>query len=136
MTRNGRPRVLLVDDHKEILVAVQRLLKPTCEIVGAIANPLLAIETVLTLRPDVVVLDLNMPEVNGFALCRQIVESVPAVRVVILTGLPRDETTDDEIEREAYCRGASACVRKLDMAERLPATIRLLFDDEPPSPAI
>jgi two-component system, NarL family, response regulator DevR len=126
MTRSNRPRVLLVDDHSEILVAVHRLLKSTCEVVGSLTNPLLAIETASTLRPDVIVLDLNMPDVSGLDLCREIVKSVRGVRVVILTAM-----IDDEIEREAYRRGASAFVGKSDMALRLPSAIRELSEGEP-----
>ena len=115
-----------MDDHREILVAVQRILTSTCEIVGAITNPLLAIESASSLRPDVIVLDLNMPEVNGLDGCRELVELVADVRVVILTAM-----TDEEIEREAYRGGVSAFVRKFDLAERLPSTICQLFEDEP-----
>ena len=128
MTGGQRPRVLLVDDHREILVAVQRLLTPTCEIVGAVDCGRLAIETASVLRPDVVVLDLNMPQVSGLDVCRDLVRCLPAVRVVILTAM-----ADEWTEAEAYRLGASAFVRKIEMAERLPSIIQQLFEDETPS---
>jgi two-component system, NarL family, nitrate/nitrite response regulator NarL len=83
-------------------------------------------EAASTLRPDVIVLDLNMPDISGLDLCRDLVESLPAIRIVILTTI-----SDDEVEREAYRRGAAAFVRKIEMTERLPSTIRQLFANEP-----
>ena len=126
MTRTSRPRVLLVDDHPEILVAVHRILTPTNEIVGAITVGLRVMQAASTLRPDVIVLDLNMPDISGLDLCRELVACLPLVRVVILTTI-----SDDEVEREAYRRGAAAFVRKIEMTERLPSTIRQLFANEP-----
>ena len=123
----SRPRVLLVDDHDEILVAIQRILAPTCDIVGAITYGVLAIKTASTLQPDVIMLDVNMPDINGLDLCRELVDTLPGIRVVILTTL-----TEEEVEQEAYRRGASAFVRKRDMAERLPLVIRHLVKHAPP----
>lgn len=122
-----RPRVLLVDDHKEILVAVAQLLTTTCDVVGEVADGSLVIETAVRVRPDIIVLDVNLPGRNGLDLCQELVGISPPVRVVILTAL-----TAPEIEREAYRRGAFACVSKWQMADQLVQVIQRAWDDAPP----
>jgi DNA-binding NarL/FixJ family response regulator len=119
-----RPRVLLVDDHREILIAVVRLLKATCDIVGEVTSGLRVIDSAKRLRPDIVVLDLNLPDANGFDVCRELMATVPGVRVVILTAL-----TDPETEEETHRRGASAFVSKWQMADQLVPTIQRVWCD-------
>ena len=122
-----RPRVLLVDDHREILAAVVRLLKASCDIVAEITTGLPVIDSAKKLQPNVVVLDLNLPDASGFDLCSELLEAVPAARVVIMTAL-----TDPEIEQEAFRRGASAFVGKWQMADKLLPTIQRICGDGQP----
>src|SRR5262245_35761016 len=127
MSNVRRPRVLLVDDHQEILVAVVRLLTGSCDIVGEISSGLVVIESAKTLRPDVVVLDLNLPDASGFDLCQELVGTVSGIRVVILTAL-----SEPEIEQEAYRRGAVAFVGKWTMADQLQPTIQRIWQGDRP----
>ena len=120
-------RVLLVDDHRDVLAAAARLLKPACDIVGEITSGRAVIDSAKKLRPDVVVLDLNLGDASGLELCPAILDAVPGVRVVILTAF-----TDPEIEYEAFRRGASAFVTKENMGEQLLTTIRRMWGDEMP----
>ncbi len=60
-----RPRVLLADDHTLLLEAFQKLIEPVCEVVGSVGDGRALLTTALKLRPDLIVLDINMPRLNG-----------------------------------------------------------------------
>ena len=107
MPEEPRPRVLLADDNPQILGAVEGLLSPSCEIVGLLTAGAAVIEAVIRLRPDVVVLDISMPDVNGLDTCRQIKRVAPKTKVVMLTAF-----ADAEIGKVALSLGASALVLK------------------------
>ena len=62
--RGPRQRVLLVDDHPEVLRALRRFLAPSCDIVGEATNGQAALGAAAELKPDVVVLDVAMPGLN------------------------------------------------------------------------
>jgi DNA-binding NarL/FixJ family response regulator len=102
-----RPRVLLADDHAGVLSAARRLLSPSCEIVGQLLAGGAVLETVTRLRPDVVVLDIAMPGLNGVEACAQIVRAVPETKVIIFTAMD-----SQEIRQQVLKMGASAFVSK------------------------
>jgi CheY-like chemotaxis protein len=103
MPENSRPRVLLADDNADLLETLNLLLKPSCEVVELKTDSVEVLESVMTLKPDVVVLDLSMPGINGFDLCRQIKHATPETRIEFLTAF------DDESFRNlAFSVGASA----------------------------
>ena len=60
-----RPRVLLADDHPDVVKAVCRSLARDCEVVGSVADGRALLETARRLQPDVIVLDVNLPNVHG-----------------------------------------------------------------------
>ena len=107
MSEKPRLRVLLVDNNAEILEALELLLDPICNVVGLITDARTVIETVKRLNPDVILLDISMPYVNGLEVCRQIKESMPETRVILLTAYGDNATRDT-----AYSVGASALVMK------------------------
>ena len=72
-----RPRVLIADDHADVLKAVGRLLALECDIVGSVANGRAVLDSATGLRPDVIVMDLNLPDINGVQACRQITQAHP-----------------------------------------------------------
>src|SRR5262245_29034633 len=80
-------RVLLVDDHEVVRKGLRALIdsRPEFEIVGEAVNGRDAIEKTTRLRPDVVILDLSMPEMSGLEATRQIVKTVPQTQVLVLT---------------------------------------------------
>ena len=118
-----RPRVLLADDYPEMVKAVRRLLALDCEVVGTVADGSDLLEAVQRLAPDVIVLDLNLPHVNGLAACRQITRLNPEIKVIMFTVL------DDPNASQAFFEaGASAFVSKLASADLL-ATIKRLCAD-------
>jgi|SRR3954447_16596897 two-component system response regulator DesR len=113
-----RPRVLLADDHLEMLAAVERLIAPECDVVGKISDGAEVLPAVARLRPDVLVVDLNMPNLDGVEICRRIVHSHPDTAVVVVTA-----EIDAALADLALKVGARAFIPKHATAEDLPAAI-------------
>jgi two-component system response regulator NreC len=116
MPQNLPPRVLLVDDNADILETLHFLLKPSCEVVGLITDSVEVLESVMTLKPDVIVLDVSMPGINGFDICRKIKHETPETRIVFLTAFE-----DESFKNLALSVGASALVAKNSVDELLVA---------------
>jgi DNA-binding NarL/FixJ family response regulator len=114
-----RPRVLLADDHALLLGAFERLLADECEIVGQVSDGRALVEAAETLRPDVVVVDISMPFLNGLEAARRIKQKSPAVKVVFLT-----MNEEGYLAAEAFRSGASAFVLKRSAASELGLAIR------------
>ena len=102
-----RPRVLLADDHAGIVQVLDRLLSRDCDIVGVVADGRDVADAATRLQPVVTVVDLNMPNVNGLDICRQIRGSDPDARVIVISGM-----FDDDIRDEALAAGASGFFQK------------------------
>ena len=115
-----RPRVLLVDDHAEVLKAISRLLASDCEIVGSVIDGSTLLETAERLEPDVIVLDVNLPNINSLAACREITHVNPAIKVIMFTAM------NDWDARQGFLEaGASAVVSKMASADLLSTIKRL-----------
>ncbi len=82
-----RTRVLLVDDHPIVISGIRRLLAyaPDFEVVGQASTARDAVETALATAPDLILLDLRLPDVRSADLCRRIRATVPSAQVVIFT---------------------------------------------------
>ena len=106
MTR--RPRVLIAEDHPGVAKAVCRVLALDCEVVGRIADGSAVLEAAQQLQPDVVVVDLNLPNVNGLEVCRQITHLNPETKVIVFTAMD-----DPDVRRRSFEVGASSFVCKL-----------------------
>ena len=102
-------RVVLVDDHEVVRRGVRDLLslEPDIEVVGEAATVAEALARVPALRPDVVVLDVRLPDGNGVQLCRDLKTSMPALNVLMLTSF-----SDDDALIDAIMAGASGYVLK------------------------
>ena len=87
MTRGKRTRVLVVDDHAIVRQGLRAILdaEPDIEVVGEAADGREAVRKALTLLPDVVVMDVSMPRMNGLEATARIVKESPGIRVVALT---------------------------------------------------
>jgi DNA-binding NarL/FixJ family response regulator len=116
-----RPRVLIADDHPGMLKSLQFLLSRACEVIGTVADGDALLDSAGRLQPDVVVVDLNMPTVNGLDACRQLTQSASGVKVILLSA-----ADDAEIARAALAAGASAFLVKssLDGGELVNAVRR------------
>ncbi|HET7080632.1 MAG TPA: response regulator transcription factor [Chloroflexia bacterium] len=88
-----RIRVLVVDDHLIVRKGIRALLgtEPDMEVVGEAADGREAVEQAARLRPDVILMDLVMPEVDGIAAIQQIVAGDPAARILVLTSFDADD---------------------------------------------
>ena len=109
-----RPRVLLADDHTLLLEAFQRLLEPACEVVGRVADGRALLEAAPRLKPDVIVLDIAMPRLNGLDACRQLKQTMPETKLVFLTA-----NEDADLVVEAFQMGASAYLLKNSASSEL-----------------
>ena len=80
-----RPRILLADDHRLVVEACVTLLEPECEVVGIVTDGRALLPKAIVLRPDVIVLDIGMPLLNGLDAGRQIKHAMPVVKLIFLT---------------------------------------------------
>jgi len=113
------PRVLLADDHTLLLGAYEKLLAGECEIVGQVADGRALVTAAEKLQPDVIVLDIAMPLLNGLEAGRQIKRKLRDVKLVFLT-----MNEDPELAAEAFRSGASAYLLKRSPASELTTAIR------------
>ena len=90
-TQRRKPRVLLADDHVAFLEAASDLLDPACDVVGLASDGRQALEMAKDLRPEVVVLDVSMPELNGFQTLAHLRRDLPDTRVIFCTLHGMDE---------------------------------------------
>ena len=133
---DGAIRVLLADDHKVVREGIKLVLaaRTGIEVVGEAADGEEAVELALTLRPDVVVMDVFMPRMNGVEATRRIVEQLPGIRVIGLS-MHQGEEMAESMRRA----GAMSYLSKDGPTEALVATIRGAADGltEPvPPPAL
>ena len=113
------PRVLLADDHRLVVEACVGLLEPACEVVGIVTDGRALLPQAIALHPDVIVLDIGMPLLNGLDAGRQIKQSMPGVKLIFLT-----MNEDPELAKEALALGASGFLLKTSAAHELPEAIR------------
>lgn len=98
-----RLRILLVDDHEVVRLGVRALIddEPGMEVVGEAGTVQEALTLVNVLLPDVVVLDMRLPDGHGVDACRQIKTDLPETRVIVLTSFPNEEVILDAISAGA-----------------------------------
>src|SRR3984893_6108125 len=84
-TVTRRPRLLLADDHPLFLEGVRRLLENKYDVVGTVADGNALIIAAQRLRPDIIVVDISMPEMNGLAAAQIIRKTVPSARFIVLS---------------------------------------------------
>jgi DNA-binding NarL/FixJ family response regulator len=113
------PRVLLADDHNLLLGAFEKLLAPECEIVGTATDGRALVVEALRLKPDLVVLDIAMPLLNGLDAGRQIKQLRKSTKLVYVT-----MNEDPDLAAEAFRAGASAYLLKRSAASELLLAIR------------
>lgn len=85
MTQVRKPRVLMADDHSIVLTGVRTLIEDRCEVVGTVENGRALVEAAERLRPDLILLDISMPLMNGLDAARQIKKLCPETKLIFLT---------------------------------------------------
>ncbi len=102
-----RPRVLLADDHLMLVDALKGLLEPRYDVVGSVTDGHALLEAAEKLRPDIIVVDIAMPRLNGLDAARQLKKSMPHVKLIFMT-----MNEDPYLVGEAFRVGASAFLLK------------------------
>jgi len=101
------PRVLIADDHTLIAEAFQKLLEPACDVIGTVTDGRALLVAARDLRPEVIVLDVAMPLLNGLDAARAIRKMDPSIKLVFVT-----VSEDPDIAAEAFRAGGSAYLLK------------------------
>jgi DNA-binding NarL/FixJ family response regulator len=114
-----RPRILMADDHLMLLEAFKALLEPDFEVVGTVTDGRALLEEFSRLHPDVVLLDVAMPLLNGLDAGRQLKAQRRSVKLIYLTMNP-----DPDLAGEALRLGASGYVLKSSAAQELKQAIQ------------
>ena len=92
-----RPRVLVADDHRAMLSSLVRLLSGEFDVVAAVADGLAAVTEAERLEPDLLVLDISMPGLNGIAAAARLKESGSTAKVVFVTNLSNREFVQESL---------------------------------------
>ena len=121
---SSRLRVLVADDHPGVVRAVSRLLALSYDVAGSVADGSGLLAAAQHLRPDVIVLDVNLPNVDGLKACREITQANPEMKVIVFTAVD-----DPDVRRRAFEAGAFAFVHKLALADDLLAAMGRLDAD-------
>src|SRR6266705_1157076 len=80
-----RARLLMADDHTLVLEGIRKLLENEFDLVGTVEDGRALLTAAMQIQPDVILLDISMPLLNGIEACRQLVKSMPKVRIIFLT---------------------------------------------------
>jgi DNA-binding NarL/FixJ family response regulator len=115
----GKPRILLADDHTLVAEAFTKLLESQFEIVGTAADGRSLLEKAVLLKPDVVLLDLNMPVLNGFEAGERLKKQVPGAKLIVLTMME-----DAEIAADVLRNWASGFLLKKSASSELVTAIQ------------
>ena len=116
-------RILLADDHEVVRQGLRRLIEkePGWEVCGEADDGRKAVALAAKLIPDVAVLDMGMPELNGLEATRQIRRALPRTEVLIFTG-----EESEQLIHEVFETGARSYILKTDLSQHLIAAIRAL----------
>lgn len=115
----GRARILLADDHTLVAEAIKRLLEPEFEVVAVVADGRSLVREACALKPDVALVDLNMPILNGFDASEQVKAAHPAIKIIVLT-----MNEDAEIAAETLRKWASGFLLKKSAGSELVQAVR------------
>jgi two-component system, NarL family, response regulator LiaR len=117
-------RVVFVDDHEMVRIGVSAYLsaQPDIEVVGEAADGIRGVELALELRPDIILMDLVMKEMDGIEATKQIIENWPEAKVIIVTSF-----LDDEKVYPALEAGATSYMLKTSKADEIANAVRATY---------
>jgi DNA-binding NarL/FixJ family response regulator len=117
--RLARARVLIADDHTLVAEAFKRLLEPECEVVGTVGDGRALLRLAPQVKPDLVLVDLNMPLLNGLDASDQLKQAFPKIKIIVLT-----MNEDAEIAAETMNKWASGYLLKKSAGSELQKAVR------------
>ena len=120
-----RAKILIADDHTLIAEACRKLLEPEFEVIGVVSDGRALLQASAELNPDVVIVDIAMPQLNGLDAGEQIKQKNRALKLIYLTMNVRAD-----VAAEAFRRGASGYVLKHCSAEELLVAVRRVLRGE------
>ncbi len=120
-----RPRIVLADDHTLVLEGLRRILEDEYDIVGTAEDGRTLLTVAQESYPDIVVLDISMPQLNGLDAARQLHKLLPACKIIFLT-----MHADPTYAKEAFQVGASAFLFKRSAATELILAIQAVLKDQ------
>jgi len=115
----AKARILVADDHTLVAEAFKRLLEPEFEVVGTVGDGRALLRVAAQLQPDVVLVDLNMPLLNGLDASEQLKQALPKVKIIVLT-----MNEDPEIAAETMGKWASGYLLKKSAGSELLKAVR------------
>jgi DNA-binding NarL/FixJ family response regulator len=118
----NRTRILIADDHNLVAELCKRLLEVEFDVVGVVSDGRALVRAARELKPDVIVLDIAMPVLNGLDAGRQVKEILPAVKLVYLT-----MNHDTDVAAEAFAQGASGYLLKTCAAAEMVLAVRVVL---------
>src|SRR5262245_7031303 len=116
---SNRPRILIADDHTLVADLCKKLLEKEFDVVGTVCDGRALVRMAEDVKPDVIVIDIAMPILNGLDAGQRVKDQLPAVKLIYLTMNP-----DLELAAEAFRRGASGYLLKTGAAEDLVIAVR------------
>jgi DNA-binding NarL/FixJ family response regulator len=120
----GRIRVLIADDHADMLNDIRGVLEPEFDVVDAVGDGQSLVSAAETFQPDVIVTDISMPRLNGIEAARLIIQKNPASKIVLLTVY-----NDLALLEQGFSAGALGYVLKLKADEDLSLAIHRALDN-------
>jgi DNA-binding NarL/FixJ family response regulator len=120
----NQPRILIGDDHRLVAEAVRNLLVLEFNVLGVVGDGRTLVQATLEMKPDVVLVDIAMPQLNGLDAGRRIKEAQPGTKIIYLTA-----HNDPDVMAEAFAIGASGFVLKTSAFSALIQTIRDALND-------
>ena len=120
-----KPRILMADDHSLILAALRKLVEVECDVVGTVEDGRALVGAAQKLRPDLILLDISMPLLNGLDAARQLTKLVPESKVIILT-----MHASPTYATEAFQAGASGYLLKRSAVSELIQAIQSVLQGQ------
>jgi len=121
----SKPRVLLADDHTLVLDGFRKLLEDRCEIVGVAEDGRTLLRMAQELQPDIITLDISMPQLNGVDAARKLTKLLPRIKLIFVT-----MHADPAYVNEAFKAGASGYLLKRSVGSELFQAIQSAMDGQ------
>lgn len=119
IARRNLPRILIADDHTLVAEACKKLLDPEYEVVGTVGDGRSLVNAAVELKPNLIIVDVAMPLLNGLDAGQQIKQVLPSVKLLFVT-----MNHDADLAAEAFRRGASGFLLKTCAASELAIAVR------------